>query len=140
MRFALLLLLSVLALSAGAARLSAVQPTNEPLDAIEKNLGEQKALMVDVREDAETNQGYIAGAVLVPLSHLREGREAPQFGVVLAQILAKDKVLYCYCASGQRSLDAAALFAELGYDARSMKHSFKELVDEGFVVAKPKAE
>lgn len=140
MKIARLMLAPVLVLLVCVATAAAVQPTNESLDAIEKNLAEQKAIMVDVREDTETNEGYVAGAVLVPLSHLKEGRETPQFTTVLAQILGKDKVIYTYCASGERSLEAAAIFTSLGYDTRSMKHGFQDLVDEGFVVAKPKAE
>ena len=116
----------------------AARPTGESIDTIEKNLTERRAVLVDVREDRETNKGYIDGAILVPLSLLDEGKGSPQFGKVLAQRLPKKAIIYTYCAAGKRCSAAADILAKFGYDARPLKHSFQDLAKEGFVTAKPK--
>lgn len=116
----------------------AAEPTQESLDAVEKNLTAQKAVLVDVREDRETNEGYIAGAVLVPLSVLQEGHDTEGFDKVLAQMLPKDKVLYTYCRSGGRARLAAEYFAKFGYDVRPLDQGYEQLAEAGFITAKPK--
>ena len=112
--------------------------TTDSIDTVEKNLTNKRAVLVDVREENETNQGYIGGAILLPLSLLKEGAETDGFGKVLAQRLPKKAIIYTYCRSGGRSLLASAELKKLGYDARALKHGFDALVKEGFVPAKPK--
>ena len=116
----------------------AARPTSESIDTIENNLTARRAVLVDVREDQETNRGYIDGAILVPLSLLDEGKDFDEFGKVLAQRLPKKAVIYTYCAAGKRCTTAADILAKFGYDARPLKHGFADLVKEGFVTAKPK--
>ena len=108
------------------------------IDEIEKNLAERKAMLVDVREGRETAEGYVVGAVLVPLSLLEQGVQAEGFAQVLEQKLPKERVLYCYDRLGPRTSTAAGLFAKLGYEAIPLKLSYQDLVAEGFVTAKPK--
>ena len=116
----------------------AAELTTDSLDTIEKNLGERRAVLVDVRETSETNKGYVDGAILVPLSLLQEGKEDKQFGTVLAQRLPKKSIIYLYCASGVRCRTAADVLIDLGYEARPLKHGFADLAREGFITAKPK--
>ncbi len=65
------------------------------------------AVIVDVREADELEEGYIDGSILVPLSIFDS--EAPR--------LLKDKnaQYLVYCRSGRRSKDAAERLVKLGY-------------------------
>jgi sulfur-carrier protein adenylyltransferase/sulfurtransferase len=68
---------------------------------------EEGALLVDVRGEDEWANGYIPGAVLVPLRDLPERIEevAPD----------RSQTVVLYCAVGARSLRAAEAMRELGY-------------------------
>lgn len=61
--------------------------------------------IMDVREPNEYKNGFIPGAVNVPLSQLSARINA----------LPKDKPLYLYCQSGMRSKQAARILAKKGY-------------------------
>lgn len=88
-------------------------------------LAKQEAQLVDVREFSEWNAGHIAGAVLLPLSELERAKTVPA-------TVAKDKPVYLYCRSGRRSAIAAGILKKQGYDARSLKAGYEELVRQGF--------
>jgi len=90
-----------------------------------------KAVIVDVREQREWQQGHLAGARLVPLSALERGLPAEQ----LARVLPKDKVIYCHCAYGGRCLEAADILRPLGYDVRPLASGYDDLVNAGFPAA-----
>lgn len=65
-----------------------------------------KALIIDVREKFEYENGHIKGVNNIPLSEFRERvNEIP-----------KDKPVYLHCRSGQRSYNAALILKSLGYD------------------------
>jgi rhodanese-related sulfurtransferase len=65
----------------------------------------QNSVVIDVREVDEFNSGYIPGSVNIPLSQLEERlNEIP-----------KDKDIYLYCRSGNRSKQAAKLLMEENY-------------------------
>ena len=71
-------------------------------------MDEQDVLILDVREQHEYDSGHIPGAVLLPVGTITEE--------TAAQIIAaKDTVVLIYCRSGNRSKQAAAALAELGY-------------------------
>lgn len=63
--------------------------------------------LVDVRTQAEFDEGHIEGALLLPVDQLE----------ILAaeQLTDKEAVILVYCRSGNRSAQASALLAELGY-------------------------
>lgn len=66
------------------------------------------AVLVDVREPHEVRQGYIPGALNIPLSQLKHRMgEIPQ-----------DRGVYLYCRSGMRSRQAARIL---------QKNKFREL-------------
>ncbi|WNR45092.1 rhodanese-like domain-containing protein [Paenibacillus roseipurpureus] len=67
-----------------------------------------KIALIDVREPGEVKQGYIPGAVNIPLSSL---------GKRVAEI-PRDRQIYLYCRSGMRSKQAARILR---------KHGFSEL-------------
>ncbi|GLY06438.1 rhodanese-like domain-containing protein [Actinoplanes sp. NBRC 101535] len=68
------------------------------------------ALVIDVREPSEYVEGHVPGARLIPLGQLtsRVGD------------LPRNAPVYVVCASGRRSLSAAAFLAAAGIDAWSV--------------------
>lgn len=68
-----------------------------------------KHVLIDVREPGEVKQGYIPGAVNIPLSTM---------GKRLAEI-PKDRPVYLYCRSGMRSKQAARLLTKHGFNELS---------------------
>ena len=49
----------------------AAELTNDPLPTVQENLATHKAVLVDVREPGEWNEGHVEGAILLPLSSLK---------------------------------------------------------------------
>lgn len=64
------------------------------------------ALYIDVRETYEFDEGYIEGFVNYPLSTLEETYKE----------LPKDKEIIIICRSGNRSMQAAMMLKEKGYE------------------------
>lgn len=65
------------------------------------------AVVLDVREQSEYDEGHIPGAVLLPVGSID--------GDTAAVIPEKSATVLVYCRSGNRSKTAAAALAELGY-------------------------
>ncbi|MHB8681156.1 MAG: molybdopterin-synthase adenylyltransferase MoeB [Acidimicrobiales bacterium] len=97
---------------------------------VEPRLGE--AVLLDVREADEYEQGALPGAVHVPRGFLEfqvEGR-----------IPDKSRPVVVYCASGFRSAFAAKTLGDLGYgDVVSLVGGFNRWKDEGRPWTTPKA-
>lgn len=75
----------------------------EEIDVAEMDaLVEQGAILVDVREQEEVDEGMIDGAVHMPLSEFEN----------FAEDISKSKPTVFYCRSGRRSLKAAELASE----------------------------
>lgn len=70
-------------------------------------LAEQKAIIVDVREDDEWNEQHIAGAIHIPLGQV-ESRLSE-----LAQY--KNSTVIVQCRSGKRSAKAAGILIDAGF-------------------------
>jgi molybdopterin/thiamine biosynthesis adenylyltransferase/rhodanese-related sulfurtransferase len=86
-----------------------------------------EALVVDVREQDEWDEGHIPGAVHIPRGHLesRIERAAPD----------SDQSIVVYCSAGNRSAFAAKTLAELGYDdVASLAGGFTDWKRNGFPV------
>lgn len=66
---------------------------------------DQGALIVDVRTPEEFAQGHVPGAVNLPLQEI----------AAWADKLPKDKPVYLYCRSGNRSRQAAEYLKKKGY-------------------------
>lgn len=62
-------------------------------------------IILDVRTPEEFSEGYIEGALLIPVSEL-EGR---------LNELSKDKPIITYCRSGKRSMEAAIILVKNGF-------------------------
>lgn len=71
-----------------------------------RELVENNALIIDVREKDEYVLGHLKNAVNIPLSEIR-GR---------LDEIPKDKTVYLYCRSSQRSYNAVMALQNLGYD------------------------
>ena len=82
------------------------------------------ALLVDVRETTEWQEGHVVDAVHVPRGHLESRIEAAAPD--------RSRPLVIYCASGVRSLFAAKALEEMGYhDVASMAGGFQAWKAEG---------
>jgi rhodanese-related sulfurtransferase len=123
----------LLAVFLGAmAGTASAQHTKDSLDTVKQAMAEKKAILVDVREPEEWEEGHVAGARLVPLSVLEKGVNPQE----LARVLPKDKIIYCHCLAGGRCRDAAAILKPLGYDVRALKPGYPQLEKAGFPTAK----
>ncbi|MFM8312066.1 MAG: rhodanese-like domain-containing protein, partial [Ilumatobacteraceae bacterium] len=82
------------------------------------------AVVLDVREPDEYDQGALAGAIHIPRGNLEAQVEN--------RILDRNATVVVYCAGGVRSAFAAKTLQELGYaDVRSMAGGFGKWKDEG---------
>jgi rhodanese-related sulfurtransferase len=105
-----------------------VKRTTESLESVKRNLDEKKAVLVDVREQAERDEGHIAGAIFLPLSELKKiaGPES------IAALIPKGLIIYTHCRSGVRSLAAGKILGEHGFNVRPLKPGYEELLEAGF--------
>jgi rhodanese-related sulfurtransferase len=110
----------------------AADHTTDTLDAVKKSVSDKKAVIVDVREQSEWDDGHLKEAKLLPLSELKAGVSAEK----LKEKLGDTKVLYLHCGSGKRCLTAADLLKKQGYDVRPLKDGYADLVKAGFEKAK----
>jgi rhodanese-related sulfurtransferase len=116
----------VLGSAAGVA--VAGEHTKDSLESVQQAVADQKAVLVDVREPEEWNEGHLSGARSLPLSVLEKGVKPD----ALANLLPKTKIIYVHCLAGGRCLEAADILAPLGYDVRPLKPGYKALVTAGF--------
>lgn len=122
MRF-LILLLALLTLPLMAEE---TKHTGDSLEQVKTSVASGKAVLVDVREQAEWDNGHLKAASLVPLSVLSKE------GAAIPATLPKDKPIYLHCRSGARSLKAAEILKARGYDARPLEAGYGQLVKDGF--------
>lgn len=110
-----------------AASVHAAGLTKESLSEIKENLDEEKAVLVDVREKREWDNGHIDGALFFPLSRL-------QYGITDEDLkrLPKDKTLYVHCVVGQRAVRAGNILERYGYKVRPIKPGYREMISAGF--------
>ncbi len=109
----------------------AAEHTKDSLDTVKKAVADDKAVLLDVREKSEWDDGHLKDAKLLPLSVLNAGAKAED----VAKIAPKDKIIYCHCRSGVRSLKAADELKKLGYDVRPLKAGYTDLLKTGFAPA-----
>jgi len=90
----------------------------------EQELSADKAVVLDVREPDEYEQGALPGAVHIPRGTLETSVEG--------RVPDKSSHLVVYCAGGTRSAFAAKTLQELGYtDVSSVIGGFNRWKDEG---------
>lgn len=85
-------------------------------------LQKEGALFLDVRNPQELTEGYVAGALTIPL---------PELPQRLSE-LPRDKKLMVYCRSGRRSENASNMLAANGFS-----HVYN--IEGGFMSAPPSA-
>ena len=103
----------------------------DPLDQVKTEMAKKEAVLVDVREKTEWDEGHIEGAVFLPLSELRDASKDS-----LSEKLPAKKILYVHCRSGGRARTASGMLKKLGYDARPLKAGYEDLKSAGFAPAK----
>ena len=113
-----------------------VEHTQDSLETVKAAMAKKDAVLVDVREQREWDDGHIDGALFLPLSWLREQSKGDSFTERLGEKLPAKKILYIHCRSGGRALTAAGLLRKQGYDARPLKAGYDELLKAGFTPAK----
>jgi molybdopterin/thiamine biosynthesis adenylyltransferase/rhodanese-related sulfurtransferase len=92
----------------------------------------QGALLLDVREPDEYEQGAIPGSVHIPRGQLESNIES--------RVADHDRQIVVMCAGGVRSAFATKTLAELGYtDVVSMDGGFNKWKDEGRRWERPKS-
>jgi molybdopterin/thiamine biosynthesis adenylyltransferase/rhodanese-related sulfurtransferase len=90
------------------------------------------ALLLDVREPDEYEQGAVPGSVHIPRGHLESQIES--------RVAEHERPIVIMCAGGTRSAFAAKTLGELGYsDVVSMEGGFNRWKDEGRNWQKPKS-
>ncbi len=102
--------------------------TQDSLELIQKRLTSKEAILIDVREQDEWDEGHLESAQLIPLSKLEELKDKEGFATEIANHLPKDKIIYCYCAAGVRVVYAYAILHKLGYDIRPLKAGYCTLL------------
>ncbi|MCH4284848.1 MULTISPECIES: rhodanese-like domain-containing protein [Bacillota] len=80
---------------------------DKTMEEVRADMQDDDVLLVDVREIDEFANGHIPDAINVPLSELDQSAEI---------MLPKDKKLYVYCRSGQRSTTAKRKLLEMGFE------------------------
>ena len=87
----------------------------ELADAIKNS---SQIILVDVRTKAERQESHIPGSIHLPLASIRiKGEELERH---------KNQELVFYCASGNRSLRAAALMRKKGYTVANLRGGIGE--------------
>jgi rhodanese-related sulfurtransferase len=102
--------------------------SKDSLDKVKSALKNKKAVLFDVREQAEWDDGHLKDAQLLPLSKLKEGISTAD----LAKLLPKDKTIYAHCGSGKRVLQAAEILQKAGYRIEPLKAGYGDLLKAGF--------
>jgi rhodanese-related sulfurtransferase len=121
-------ILALWVIAASAMPIIAQEHTKDSLDDVKKALKAKTAVLIDVREKSEWDDGHLKDAKLLPLSTLKGDKLPAELG----KILPKDKIAYVHCASGVRVLKAAEILRKSGYDVRPLKDGYKSLLDKGF--------
>ena len=106
----------------------AAEHTKDSLETVKKAVAEEKAILLDVREKSEWDDGHVKGAKHLPLSLLKAGAKPD----AVAEIIPKGTVVYCHCGSGVRCLKAADELKKLGYEVRPLKPGYEDLLKAGF--------
>jgi rhodanese-related sulfurtransferase len=106
--------------------------TTDSLDTVKQRLASKEAVLIDVRELTEWNEGHLEDAKLVPLTEIRD----PQKRINATKDLSKEEIIYCHCRFGKRVFIATHYLSRDGYDCRPLKAGYEDLLTEGFESAK----
>lgn len=109
----------------GAAKSAEPLPDRDPALA-RRLVREEGALLLDVRSQAEFDEGHVDGAVLIPHDELAE-RIAE---VAAAQGNDKSKPIVVYCRSGGRAGKAKQTLKDAGYETVTNLGGFTDWCDD----------
>ena len=87
-----------------------------------KTMDPNKYLLIDIRENAAYNHGFITSAINKPMKELLMNPEG----------LPKDKRIILYCIKGLISIEAAERLSQQGYDAYSLEGGYGEWLIQSF--------
>lgn len=108
--------------------------TKDPVTVIKKNLKAGKAVLLDVREKREWDDGHLARAKLVPLTVFGDQSKLKQ---ALRAAGAKPRmIVYTHCGAGVRALMAGKTLKKMGFDVRPLKAGYDDLLKQGFSKAR----
>ena len=108
--------------------------TKDSLQMVKENLKAGKAVLLDVREQSEWDEGHLKAARLVPQSKLKMEAGLEE----LLKTLPKDKIIYTHCRAGGRALSCGEILKKHGFDVRPLKTGYQGLVEAGFEKAEEK--
>ena len=103
MRIGIVLSVMIVGLASPTTMVRAAVHTKDSLDEVKKAVTEGKAVLLDVREKSEWDEGHLKDAKLLPLSELKGSPKAED----VARVAPKGKIVYCHCGSGIRSLKSS---------------------------------
>lgn len=115
-----------------AASPQAAEHTKDSLADVQTAIKTGKAVLVDVREAAEWDDGHLRDAKHLSLSELKSGVPPEK----LKGLIPEGKVVYLHCAAGGRCLRAADILKAAGYEARPLRPGYDALLKAGFPAAK----
>jgi rhodanese-related sulfurtransferase len=78
---------------------------------------EKKAIVVDVREQDETKDGFVKGAILVPISVMKNNKDEWK---KIENSLPKDKTIVLYCKGGVRAGMVGEELSKKGFKVLNM--------------------
>jgi phage shock protein E len=128
MKSSLILAIAVAMLTPFTATAQDPTHTKDTLETVKENVKSGKAQIVDVREQAEWNDGHVAGAIHLPKSQLDNKAKVAE----LVKKLDKNKIIYTHCKAGGRALACGELLKKEGFDVRPLKPGFSQLIEAGF--------
>lgn len=103
--------------------------TTDSLETVKKNIADGKAVLIDVREQAEWDLGHLKSAKLIEMSRLSDPDKQKE---VAEKELDKSKIIYTHCKAGGRCLRVAEILKKFGYEVRALKPGYEDLVKAGF--------
>jgi rhodanese-related sulfurtransferase len=118
----------IVALSTLALADEPLKHTQDSLETVKQNVQSGKAVIVDVRELSEWNEGHLQDAVLIPRSKLVDEAQRAE----LTKKLDKNKIIYTHCRGGGRALSCGEILKKQGFDVRPLKAGTDELLKAGF--------
>ena len=82
-------------------------------------------ILLDVRSQAEFDEGHIEGAIVIPDNEIKDRAES--------ELTDKEAAILVYCRSGRRSKQAAQALADLGY---TNVYEFGGIIDWPYEIVK----
>jgi rhodanese-related sulfurtransferase len=94
------------------------------LEKVKRDLENDEAILLDVREQEEWDEEHLPSARLLPLSTLEKG--------YMPDDLPNGKMIYTHCRRGFRAKQAAQILRDRGFQATPLKPTFEELLKEDY--------